>query len=135
MLDHATLIRQALITALKDDPAVSEIVADRVHDEVSSSPTWDFIRFDPPSQTKYESSCGVGRECEWRIHLFARGPGTKGVMSLESKVFSLLDETELSIPSFSRFDIDFVRSNTGPDGDSPSDYHTVMVYQTVSVEA
>ncbi len=134
MLDHATIIRQFLITEMKRDADVSAIVGDRVYDEVLPSPTWDFIRIDPPDQTKYESSCGNGRECEWRIHLFGRGPGTKRVLDLESKVFSLLDESELSIPSFSRFDMDFVRSNTGGDGDSVSDYHCVMVFRTVSVE-
>lgn len=133
-MDHATLIRQALISAMKDHEPITALVDQRIHDEVSSSPTWDFIRFDPPDQQKYESSCGIGRECEWRIHLFAEGPGTKNVLGLEAEVFSFMENVELSIPSFSRLDIDFVRSNTGPDGDEPSNYHTVMVYRTISVE-
>ena len=134
MLDHATLIRKAFITAMKSDPGVSGRVGDRVYDEVQSSPTWDFIRIDPPSQRKYESSCGVGRECEWRIQLFARGPNTTGIADLESKVFSLLEDSDLSIPAFSRFDIDFVRSDVRNDAQETSDYHCTMVFSTVSVE-
>lgn len=134
-MDHATLIRQALITAMKGHQPITDLVDTRIHDQVSSSPTWDFIRFDPPDQQKYESSCGIGRECEWRIHLFARGPGTKSILGLEAEVFSFLESVELPIAEFSRLDIDFVRSNTGPDGDEVNDYHTVMVYRTTSVEA
>lgn len=134
MLDHATLIRQALITAMKDHQPIADRVEDRIHDQASGSPVWDFIRFDPPDQQKYESSCGIGRECEWRIHLFCRGPGTKSVLGLEAEVFSFMEDVELPIDAFSRLDIDFVRSNTGPDGDEPNNYHTVMVYRTTSVE-
>lgn len=133
-MDHATIIRQALITAMKSHASLQALVGDRIHDQVSSSPTWDFIRFDPPDQQKYESSCGIGRECEWRIHIFGRGPGTKNILGIEAEVFSFMEDVELSIDAFSRLDIDFVRSSTGPDGDEPNDYHTVMVYRTISVQ-
>lgn len=134
MQDHATLIRQVMIAALKDDGEVAGQVEDRVYDEVVASPVWDFIRIAPPELTLYESSCGEGFEGEWRIHIFGRGPGTKGVNALFTKVFHVLCETELPFPTLSRFDLDFVRSSTGPDGAETSNYHTNMVVRTVSVE-
>lgn len=134
MLDHATLIRRCLITALKEDASVAAAVGTRVHDQVSANPVWDFIRLDPPTMEPYESSCGRGFIMEWRIHLFARGPGTEAVNDLGSKVFHVVCETELSIPELNRFDIDFVRSNTGPDGEEPNDYHSEMVFTSTSTE-
>jgi hypothetical protein len=134
MQDHATLIRQCLITAMKDDAPVHALLSGRVFDQVTANPGWPFGRFDPPSKVPYESSCGNGWDMEWRLHLFARGPGTKAINDLDTKVFSALFETELSIPELSRFDIDFVRSNTGPDGDEVNDYHAVVVFRTVTVD-
>jgi len=134
MLDHATLIRQCLISAMKDDAPVNDLLGERVYDQVDASAAWPFGRFDPPDMVRYESSCGNGWDMEWRLHLFARGPGTKKTNELNTKVFSALFESELSIPELSRFDIDFVRSNTGPDGDEVNDYHNVVVFRTVTVE-
>lgn len=134
MLDHATLIRQAWIVALKEDSEVASQAGDRVYDQVVASPIWDFIRISPPSMEKYESSCGEGYEMEWRVNIFGRGPGTKDVNALFTKVFNVLCETEVSIDAFSRFDTDFVRSDTSPDGAEPDNYHCIMVLRTVSVE-
>lgn len=134
MLDHATLIRKAIITALKRDPAVSAIVGDRVYDEPDASPVWPFIRIDLPSKTKYESSCGEGYEMEWPVHLFVRGPGTSAVNDLESKVFTVLEDLDLPIDGLIRFNLDFLRSNTRPDQEDKSGYHTDMKFTSASVE-
>lgn len=119
---------------MKDDAPVKALLDERTYDQVIASPTWPFARFDQPTKVRYESSCGNGWEMEWRLQLFARGPGTKKINDLDTKVFSALFETELSIPELSRFDIDFIRSNTGPDGDEVNDYHTTVVFRTVTTE-
>lgn len=134
MLDHVTLIRKAIITALKRDPAVAEIVGERVYDEADASPEWPFIRIDPPAKTKYESSCGDGFDMEWPIHLFVRGPGTGPVNDLESKVFTVLEDADLPIVGLIRFNLDFLRSNTRPDQEDKSGYHTDMKFSSTSVE-
>lgn len=133
MVDHATEIRRAIVKGMKQDADLYAILGSRVYDEVKQNTTWPFARLDPPSLRKYESSCGVGYEGTWQLNLFARGAGTSTINDLQSKVFSFLENSTLSIEAFSRFDLDFESSDVRHDGAETSDYHCTVVFRTVSV--
>ena len=133
--DFSDPLTSAAMKALADDPGVAAIVGDRVRDYVEAKPQWPFLRLDPVTVIPWEASCWVGMEAELVIHSFVRADrSSRGVQRLNAAVVKALDEAALPLAEGILLGLDHRGSTTGPDAESPADWHGIIRFRALVVE-
>lgn len=99
-VDPALPLQDAIVAALKADPAVSAIVADRVYDfppTGPNGPTKPYVTFGPFQMLPEHADCLDGGETFITLDAWAAGPSTAGVKLLGAAIVAALDEAELTL--------------------------------------
>lgn len=100
MPDLSQAVKAAILARLDADAAVTAIVpAGQIFPlKVEAKPAYPFIRYDPPTNRAYESTCGAGSEMLVRISAFTIGEDA--MQTLSAVIVAALD----NMPGFQQCD-------------------------------
>lgn len=136
MDNHALSIRRAIITALKDDPAITALVGDGIYTGVVTQPAWPFIRYGfPISEPIYASGWNLDA-FELTLHVFSKGEDEQEVTRIAALVVNRLHEADLTLDMAGGL---LMLQRTGfqllPDvANEGSAYHAVLNFAAVTGE-
>lgn len=132
--DLSLEIRRAIVAHLRADATVTALVpAERIYGEwpAVTDPDWPFIRMGYASAEAFEATGWSGSESDFRIHVFANGPGTDAAMTIGKRV-------QRSMEGFDPLSMDgcwseWVRTNYMPDVVAGK-IHGALDFSVVGVE-
>lgn len=139
--DHSSPLRRALIKALKETPAIAEVVGASVYDEPPPTPVWPFIRYGGGLELPFEASCLAGQEVDLRLDAFAAGPGREGIDKLKKLIIRALDGARLTLTPDEGdtvvpfiFTMDYRDSRVSNDTAEPSAYKAVIHFTVITAQ-
>lgn len=95
--DSRLYVRRAVVSRLKAEAAVAQIVAARVYGLAPpAGPTWPFVKMQPATAVPMRATCLDGARIAFRVSAFAKGPDETTAELLAQAVGSALDG--LSVP-------------------------------------
>ena len=91
--DLSLAVRQAIVAALEDAPAVTAIVpAERIYAiQPPGEPVWPFIRYGLVTTQPFRASGMDGTRLAVSLHGFAHGPQEDGAAALGAAIAAVLD--------------------------------------------
>lgn len=136
--DLSLPLRQAILAALEDSPAVTAIVpADRIHAvEVPAQPVWPFLRYGAATPSPFRSSGADGLRLMGTVHAFARGPGEDAVAALAAAVAAVLDGADargllLTLDGGEVAHLAWTGTQLRRDGDEAGAHHALIGFTAV----
>ncbi len=143
--DHSQPLQDAVIAALLADPVIAATVDDRVFNEEPPTdplPAWPFIRVEMADVLPQESSCWVGGDVAYTVHVFAHGPSRVPCWRLTQRVLRVLDGVTLAMvaddvvggPDPVMIDTAAGLSNVLKDTDEPGAYHGAVEFSATTAE-
>lgn len=128
MATHKLAVRRAVLTALKNDAALSTLVpATRIYPpQTPATPAWPFIRYGQASAIPVRASCVNGSRVLVSVHAFARGPGEDAAEAIGDAVASALDGAVLTLPGGVKAHVSWTGGQTLRDTDEADDWHVIV---------
>ena len=97
--DLSVQVRQFVVAALADHPAVAALAGDRVFGPAETDgPTWPFVRMDLPDVVPDSDGCGDGTRYGFNLHGFAKGADERNVGKLAAALALAVDELSGELP-------------------------------------
>lgn len=135
MDDHSLALRRGIVAALKGSAEIAAIVGARVYDEAPAKPTWPFIRYGFPIETRVDADGWEGSSFALSVHVFAKGPGTDSTSGLAALVRKALHEKDFLIDSSGGIALlQYSQTTTLRDTDEAGAYHAVVQFDAVTLE-
>lgn len=128
--DLSLAVRQAIVAALEDSPAVAAIVpAERIYAvEVPAEPVWPFIRYGLATALPFRASGMDGCRLAVTLYGFAHGPQEDAVATLGGAIAATLDGRVMPIdvepPATAH--VGWTSSRTLRDSDEAGAYHVIL---------
>lgn len=95
--DASLYVRRAVVSALKAEAAVADIVAARVYGlSPPANPDWPFVKMQPPTTTPMRATGLDGSRIAFRVSGFVKGPDEAEAAVLADAIAGCLDG--MSVP-------------------------------------
>lgn len=139
--DSTLPVRRAMLTLLKDDPAMTALVAAAsIYPQAPpAQPTWPFIKPGPPAGTPIRASCVDGQEITVAFHGFAkaRHNGAGGMLEtaedhaarIGAQMARTLDRRRVTLPGGHIAKITWTGSQLLQDGAERDAFHTLQTFR------
>lgn len=101
MSDPSLELQATIVGALKADPGVQAVVAQRVYDEVPPNPTFPYISLGDNQVLPDKAECIDGTEIFWQIDGWARDPTFPVPKKLSKAIVAALDDKEIVVSGYS----------------------------------
>lgn len=111
-------IQRASIAALKADPTVAGLVADRIYDNPPANPTFPYITIGPDQTLPSRADCIDGSEITIQFDGWSRAPGFAEAKRISDAVRYCLNGAPLLLNGYALIDLWLESSQTirDPDG-------------------
>lgn len=132
--DAALYVRRAVVSTLKAEAAVADIVASRVYGlNPPATPTWPFVKMQPPTSTPIRATGLDGSRIAFRVSGFAKGPDESEAAILADAIAGCLDGQSLPLPDApwpARLtDIRWTGTQIIPDAEEASAWHAFLNFE------
>jgi hypothetical protein len=97
MIDPSLELNDAIINALKGDPAVAAAVGAKVYDSVPAATAKPYINLGQPQILPDKADCVDGAEVAYTIHGWADGPKSVVIKTVGKAIAGALDGTEFTL--------------------------------------
>lgn len=104
MADPSLELQGALVTALKADPNVSALIADRVYDRAPEGAVFPFVQIGLFQTLEDGAECINGTEVFADLHVWSRSVGQVEAKRIASEIHSLFHDSDLTLASFTVVD-------------------------------
>lgn len=132
--DASLYVRRAVVSRLKAEAAVADIVASRVYGLAPpAGPTWPFVKMQPASSVPMRATCLDGSRIAFRVSGFAKGPDETNAAILGEAIAMCLDGLSVPLsdaPYPARLtSIRWLGTQTIPDPEEASAWHAIVSFE------
>ena len=121
-------LQRASIAALKADPTVVGLVADRIYDNVPTNPTFPYISIGPDQTLPSRAQCIDGSEIIIQFDGWSRSPGFAEAKRINEAVRRCLNGAPLALNGYRLIDLWLDSSQTLRDPDGLTS-HAVITFR------
>lgn len=132
--DHSLPLRQAILTALNANGAITAIVGARCYGEKPpSKPVWPFIKCGTIVGGPFDATCLSGMEAIFNVSGFATGPDGGNAYALGLAIQQALDGIELTLTGGAHsVSVDWTSSEILRDPHEADGYYSVVSFRAVT---
>ncbi|WP_022697926.1 DUF3168 domain-containing protein [Euryhalocaulis caribicus] len=126
--DHSLKLRQAIVSRLLADAAVSDAVEARVYGlRTPATRKFPFIRYDGPIAAPFEATGHHdGSEHDVTLHAFTKGEDEDDCHALAAAIVASLSADTLPLDGLGLISLDWLDTQVIVDGDDTQAFHAII---------
>lgn len=123
--DRSLPLRQAVITRLRDDSDLTQLVPAARHYgmKVEPTPAWPFTRYGTPDTLPRRGQCWDGQETDFTIHSFSKQSFEDECAQINAAIVASLGDAVLALDGGGKATIGWLGSQIIPDGGEAGAWH------------